>query len=516
MTIPIPIIDIFAGPGGLGEGFSALPVNGKNIFKIKLSIEMDEHAHKTLELRAFYRQFLDKTIPPEYYQYLRGEINRLELFDKYINEALQAKAEAWKATLGKTPNSEVDARIKAALNGALEWVLIGGPPCQAYSRVGRSRMRGKKPEDIEKFEADHRHFLYKEYLRILAVHQPAVFVLENVEGLLSAEVKEQKILELILSDLQNPLRAFDDGSGKSLSYKLFSVCKKIPEDHSEIDPKDFIVHAEDHGIPQARHRLIILGIRSDAFQSEPKILDKKDQVFIEDVLDDLPKVRSGLSIEDDTSENWKTIIQGIANAPWVSTLRPQLKEKLINATKTIESNLTRGGRFIETTASPRVNKAWYVDSALGGICNHETKAHIREDLHRYFYSSVFALENGYSPTLLDFPKELLPLHDNVQNPEKKNEFKFNDRFRVQVKGKPSTTVVSHISKDGHYYIHYDPGQCRSLTVREAARLQTFPDNYFFEGSRTDQYHQVGNAVPPLLANEIALVVAKVLQIDDLS
>ncbi len=149
-----------------------------------------------------------------------------------------------------------------------------------------------------------------------------------------------------------------------------------------------------------------------------------------------------------------------------------------------------------------------MDPKLNGVCNHETRAHLTGDIHRYFYAAVFAQVMGRSPTLKDFPAELLPNHDNVKEALKSS--KFNDRFRVQISGRPSTTVVSHISKDGHYYIHYDPSQCRSLTVREAARLQTFPDNYFFEGNRTQQYHQVGNAVPPLLANKIAAIVYKVL------
>jgi DNA (cytosine-5)-methyltransferase 1 len=129
-------------------------------------------------------------------------------------------------------------------------------------------------------------------------------------------------------------------------------------------------------------------------------------------------------------------------------------------------------------------------------------------LHRYLFAAAFAKTKGRSPLLQDFPRALLPKHENVK--EALKETKFNDRFRVQLAGRPSTTITSHISKDGHYFIHYDPTQCRSLTVREAARLQTFPDNYFFEGPRTEQYRQVGNAVPPLLAQQIAEIVADLL------
>ena len=127
------------------------------------------------------------------------------------------------------------------------------------------------------------------------------------------------------------------------------------------------------------------------------------------------------------------------------------------------------------------------------------------DLYRYLYASSFAEKKKRSPLLEEFPEELIPAHKNATSGQ------FNDQLRVQVATKPSTTVTSHISKDGHYFIHYDPEQCRSLTVREAARLQTFPDNYFFEGSRTQQYIQVGNAVPPLLAKQVAEIVYDLIQ-----
>ena len=131
---------------------------------------------------------------------------------------------------------------------------------------------------------------------------------------------------------------------------------------------------------------------------------------------------------------------------------------------------------------------------------------MESDLRRYMFAAIYASVHKTSPKgHRGFSVAgLAPDHKNWHTG------KFSDRFRVQLRDRPATTVTSHISKDGHYFIHYDPCQCRSLTVREAARLQTFPDNYFFQGNRTEQFHQVGNAVPPLLAHQIAEVVLQVL------
>ena len=505
MQMPIPIIDLFAGPGGLGEGFSALRRGGRPVFKIGVSIEKDPFAHQTLELRAFYRQFPDGA-PPEYYQYLAGNISRDDLFNAHGKEAKAARNEAWKATLGKTNAGEIDARITDALTGRRDWLLIGGPPCQAYSLVGRSKMIGEIGR--EKFEEDHRHFLYREYLRIIADHRPRVFVMENVKGLLSAQVNNEAIFSRILGDLQHPIEAIHGMHHRRgrFAYNLFSISNPPPE-LGAFDPCDFIVQCEKYGIPQARHRLIIVGVRDDV-QQNPELLEVQDAVSVNDAVRDLPRLRSGLSKELDSADRWHDAIRSIRKAAWLkdSKVDDLVRREIRFQLQMVTTDLIRGAEWLRPSRRAiRVHNDWFADDRLHGVCNHATRSHIREDLHRYFFVSAFGSVYGRSPLLNDFPTALLPDHKNVA--EALKETKFNDRFRVQVATRPATTITSHISKDGHYFIHPDPAQCRSLTVREAARLQTFPDNYYFEGPRTQQYHQVGNAVPPLLAHQIAGIVA---------
>ncbi|MDP4028386.1 MAG: DNA cytosine methyltransferase [Gallionella sp.] len=504
---PYKVIDVFAGPGGLGEGFAAFGHDAeKPSFKLALSIEKDPTAHSTLLLRSFYRQFDPEKIPPEYWSYAKGEITKAELFDFYPQQAKAAAEEAQCIELGKTPAHEVKSLISQRLNGCEKWVLVGGPPCQAYSLVGRARMRSTNPD----FEADERHFLYKEYLRIIADHRPPVFVMENVKGILSAQHSGKKIIQSILSDLRKP-GVTVKGRSSGLGYRLFSLVDNKPPEKCE--PEDFLVKAEKYGIPQARHRMLILGIRED-IHITPKTLQESEATTVAQAIGDLPKIRSAVSKEPDTLELWREILDSITSKAWYRKGRggslAQTIEKIDTALVTIQKReLKAGAESMTYTGSPKIFPAWYRHGCDGVVTNHAGRGHMRSDLHRYLFVSAYAAANGKSIHLSDFPKTLLPAHQNVQEGVQNSHF--SDRFRVQVRGRPSTTITSHISKDGHYFIHYDPSQCRSLTVREAARLQTFPDSYKFEGGRTSQYHQVGNAVPPLLSMQVAAIVHDILK-----
>jgi DNA (cytosine-5)-methyltransferase 1 len=275
---------------------------------------------------------------------------------------------------------------------------------------------------------------------------------------------------------------------------------------------DFIVKSENYGIPQARHRVILLGVREDIAEMrspEDILCIQEQQAKVRQAIADLPRLRSGLS-RGDTPEAWLNTIKGIAQTRWFKEQKPDMRDCLQRIlSKICLPKKNRGSEFVECDCQPEILQHWFFDQKLKGACNHSTRGYLSSDLHRYIFAACFASVCGKSPVLSDFPEELLPEHRNVEKALKGA--LFEDRFRVQLYNKPSTTVVSHISKDGHYYIHYDASQCRSLTVREAARLQTFPDNYFFCGPRTSQYQQVGNAVPPYLAYQIAEVVLAILE-----
>lgn len=497
MNVPYyPVIDLFAGPGGLGEGFASVKRGKRPSFKSLAAIERDESAHRTLHLRHFVREFGD-VLPSEYYDYLAGNLTREDLRQKFPSEWEAAEQSALKLSLGEANHDQVKSLITKRLRGHKKWVLVGGPPCQAYSLVGRSR-RAHDPN----FEQDEKHFLYREYLKIITDHQPPIFVMENVKGLLSAKVGGKPVIDRILSDLSRPKAATTE-CGNGLSYRLFSLTER-GEQIEGASPNSFIVRAEEHGVPQARHRMFILGVRSD-IAIEPDILKKQSSPSVQDVIDDLPPIRSGISKEPDSFKSWSDAISEIWGAEWLSGA---VDGKGISRFSKKAAAALPASRSSNVCTQPRAMSQWFGDKDLPIITCHEARSHMRTDLQRYFFASLFAMQTGVSPKLIDFPEPLLPNHRNVE--EGRAGKMFSDRFRVQVADRVSTTVTSHISKDGHYFIHYDPRQCRSLTVREAARLQTFPDNYHFEGPRTQQYHQVGNAVPPYLANQIGEVVADVL------
>jgi DNA (cytosine-5)-methyltransferase 1 len=539
----IPIIDLFAGPGGLSEGFSLInDENGNRLFDIKLSIEKDEQAHMTLRLRSFYRQFKKEDVPEVYYSYikennLKKQAKLLEkLKSDFKIEWKHAEEEAWKFELpfkeektkdeekkGYTDleiiekHKEIDERITEKLNGYRAWLLIGGPPCQAYSLVGRARNQGIS-------DKDHRVHLYKEYLRIIAKHHPSVFVMENVKGLLSARIGERMVFDSIKEDLKNPSIVFPDY--KSPKYKVFSLVKS-PDDFDfdgfpiYNNDTDYLIKSEKYGIPQRRHRVILIGIREDLKIQMPENLQQSKEIELKNIIGNLPVLRSGIGREIiGENEKGNHIYSKIQNnqTNWENAIiysRNKLNYLFQERDKSndIEFPIKQGKNFFSCKLNESSNPLyynWYYDPRLKGVLNHETRTHLKEDLMRYLFSALYLGKNGDFPKLRDYPKWLLPMHKNAKGD------KFADRFRTQRPDQPATTITSHISKDGHYFIHYDPSQCRSLTVREAARIQTFPDNYYFCGTRTAQYHQVGNAVPPYLANQIGEIVKNIFLFNDIN
>lgn len=490
---PIPVIDLFAGPGGLNEGFSSVGEDdGRPMFSTVGSFEMEPNAVSTLTLRSAYRAMKRAgRVPQVYYDYISGNTTRAA-FEAHEEVALAltvARQHVHHVELGKGAREDVDAKISSALKGARtdeqsDWVLIGGPPCQAYSLAGRSR----RTNDA-RFAFDHKHFLYEEYLHIIERFKPAVFVMENVKGLLSSTNNGVGMFSQILRDLRRP--------NSDLKYEIRSLV--VDEDAQKLEPRDFVIPAEKYGIPQKRHRIILLGIRSDVVERTDRVvLEETSQVTVKDAIADLPICRSRITPSRlDSDQAWASLRDQAVAMRCESPVEPELEDSKVSADAH------------EVNIAVKTFREWVEDSRVGSPLQHKSRSHMPSDIQRYAHLAWKAGALGKSPKFMDLPEGLLPNHKNIG----KVDTPFLDRFRVQVWDSPSTTIVSHIAKDGHYYIHPDETQMRSLTVREAARLQTFPDNYFFEGSRTMQFHQVGNAVPPLLARSIAEKVVETLRLN---
>jgi len=498
-------IDLFAGPGGLAEGFSSLKhPDGTRLFDIALSVEKEPSAFATLRLRAFARQF--DQMPTSYYRYLTGQSTKADLIAEFPDEWAAAVSETAMLELGTQAATDIlDPMLREIRDSSpAGTVLIGGPPCQAYSLVGRARNKGNQDYDAA---MDQRHFLYREYIRIVSLTRPVAFVMENVKGMLSAKINGVRLIDQIIDDLRA-------AGGDPDSYVLIPLAGGEREGSSA-----HIIRSENFGIPQCRHRVIFLGIRKDVYlrcererQGAARLRPIEAKATVEDVLRGMPKLRSGISRSRDSAETWRSsVLQAYRDASDAcsadGTGLSEVSARLSGHAQQLSRSHDAPPRSSRQLA-PLSNNAlsdWLIDDRLPALPNHESRGHMPSDLARYAFAAVFAEVFGRSPKVEDFPQALAPDHRSWTSG------KFADRFRVQMWHAPATTVTSHISKDGHYFIHPDPAQCRSLTVREAARLQTFPDNYFFEGNRTQQYVQVGNAVPPLLAKQIAEVLADFLK-----
>ncbi len=400
-------IDLFAGAGGLSEGFL------REGFTSIAHIEMNKEACDTLKTRTAYHYLKSKKKLNIYNSYLKKEISREELYAQVDKNELDAviNVEISDDTIGGI-FERIDGEISRLSIKNVD-LIIGGPPCQAYSLIGRSRDPNRK-------EGDPKNFLYKQYMKFLIKYKPKMFVFENVVGLKSAKGGEY------LKEIQK----------ESLEAGYITKFKEL--------------NAFDFGVLQNRKRVIIVGWRMDSEMTYPEFEKVSiNNATVWDLFNDLPQLKAGetytgLNYRDDSSEY-------------------------------LEKSFIRNEKDILT---------WHI-----------TRPHLPRDLEIYSLAVDVWNKEKRRIKYNELPNHLIN-HKNIKT--------FLDRFKV-VAGdlNHSHTMVAHISRDGHHFIHPDINQNRSLSVREAARIQSFPDNYFFEGSRTAAFTQIGNAVPPLMGQGIA-------------
>lgn len=395
------IIDLFAGAGGLSEGFvqaGFVPI---------AHVEMDKDACNTLRTRCCFHYLRANNQLDIYYKYLKGEITRETLYGGVPEEVTNAVINV---EISDDTINETFGKIKQLAKGRKIDMIIGGPPCQAYSLLGRHR---KTMED------DPRTLLYLQYGKFLKEFSPKGFVFENVPGLLSAKKGEH---------FQN-LQTYFDELGYKVHFKM--------------------LNASDYGVLQERRRIIIVGWQKNKDMGYPEIKKVSTDAVVNDILEDLPLLKAG---EKEMVSSYK------------KENNSYLRESGIRADdeKFVTQNITRPVNANDAAIYAYAIKLW--DSKQVRV--------------KY----------------TDLPIELRT---------QKNEDSFLDRFKVVNGNGKAHTVVAHLAKDGHYYIHPSLSVCRSISVREAARMQSFPDNFYFEGSRSAMFKQIGNAVPVLMAKKIA-------------
>ena len=404
-------IDLFSGGGGLSEGFI------QEGFEPIAHVESDVAACNTLRTRMAYHWLASTGRKDLYADYLAGEMTREQMYAAVPKDVIQSviNDEIRPGTLRR-----IYCKIDSLLRGRELDVMVGGPPCQAYSIVGRSRCPNRMVED-------KRNYLYKCYANFLKRYRPRLFVFENVMGLLSAK----------------------DSEGHGYFDSMQRLFQRIgyETDYSAL-------WAKDYGVPQNRKRVVLVGWRKGTNVTYPEPEKWAPKITVRQVFNGLPAIGAG-----------------------EGNVLPCRR-------------MGRGSR-------------WLVESGISGdlpVTWHVARPHTAQDLEIY---RIAVKQWNEFKSRLSYAS--LPLHLKTH----RNGVSFTDRFKVVAADLPfSQTVVAHISKDGHYYIHPDIEQNRSITPREAARLQTFPDDYFFEGvngrpSRTHAFHQIGNAVPVLLSRKIA-------------
>lgn len=441
------VIDLFSGAGGLSEGFH------ENGFLIVAKVEKEFWACETLKTRIAYHYLKQKNDLNLYYKFLQQSsswksiVEDRQLFYKKYPELQEILSRTVLNKKFGDPNNEADATpttdIIKLIESNLEFygknsvdVVIGGPPCQAYSLVGRGRMKDSAKDDP-------RNYLFYYYRDLVQYFRPKVFIFENVPGILNAKNG------LVYQEIKEK---FHD-----IGYNLFSG-KNESDKKNVLDFKDF-------GIPQIRKRVILFGVRNDLNYQYPDFeqysIKWKNELNALNILSDLPPLNPG-----EGSDSYLCCYDD-------------------NSNTNVELN--------DYQKKMRENSI--------GVLNH--KARKIRDIDREIYRiALEKAEQGERLKYSDLPANL-KTH--------KNEKGFLDRFKVHDKRYIPHTVVAHISKDGHYNIHPDITQARSLTVREAARIQTFPDNFKFEGPRTHQFVQVGNAVPPLMSGIMAKTLKEMLK-----